>query len=132
MLAGCGGSQPPIGARGVMPQNIVTLAGPVRSGLQIHKASLDFPALTRGAQRYKVTEPLFYVANFGDTDIGGYVTVYDAASNDPKPLATITDDVTRPGGDCIDGDGTLYVVNDGFNSTGWVSEYPLGRTKATK
>jgi hypothetical protein len=48
MLAGCGGSQPPVGAPGAMPQNIVTLAGPVRSGLQIHKASLDFPALTQG------------------------------------------------------------------------------------
>jgi len=132
MLAGCGGSQPPIGAPGAVPQNTVTLAGPFRSGLLIRKASLAFPALTQGAQRYKVTEPLLYVANFGDTDVGGYVTVYDAAVNDPKPLATITNEVTVPAGDCIDGDGTLYVVNDGFNSTGWVSEYPLGRTTTTK
>jgi hypothetical protein len=102
MLAGCGGSQPPIGAPGAMPQT----QSPV-------------------APTYKVSGALLYVALYYPTA----VLVFDAAANNPKPIATITkgiDDATRP---CDDSNGMLYVPNDPSNGPGWISEYALGQTK---
>jgi sugar lactone lactonase YvrE len=72
---------------------------------------------------YKATAPLLYATNVGNTN----VTVYRARAKDPGPLATITDGLTNPFGACIDGQGTLYITNEPASS-GWVSEYPLGKT----
>jgi sugar lactone lactonase YvrE len=116
MLAGCGGSQPPIGASGAMPQSRAISADAQRGG-------------SPGAQSlgYKVTAPLLYAVNVSNGD----VTVYRAKAKDPAPLATISEGLTIPYGGCIDGQGTLYVTN-GTTSRGWVSEYPLGKTARSR
>jgi hypothetical protein len=88
LLAGCGGSQPPIGAPGAMPQALVR------------------PDASRRLD-YKATGPLVFVVNISN----GNVTVYRALAKDPSPLATISEGLSLPGGGCIDGQGTLYVSN---------------------
>ena len=108
MLAGCGGSQPPIGAPGAIPQSP-----------EVAEPSSVTPA-------YKVSGPLLYVvsADLGITPL----TIYKANAHDPKPFAEITKDNYNPSGDCIDGDSTLYVT-DQYNFGAFVAEYPLGHTK---
>ena len=106
-LAGCGGSQPPLGAPGAMPQSS---AATTRDTGYAHSASL------------------LYVGN-----VSGYddVKVYLANGKDPTPMAVISDNLNTMTGDCIDGDGTLYVVNEPAG-TGWVTEFTVGKTKSSK
>ena len=47
-------------------------------------------------------------------------------------MATISDGVDIAVGACIDGHGTLYVTNEPITGLGWVSEYPLGKTKPSE
>ena len=107
MLAGCGGSQPSIAVPGAMPQSWAIRTQQIRNG---HSA------------------PLLYVGN-----ISGYddVKVYRANGKDPGPIEVISTDVDAPTGDCIDSDGTLYVVNEPAGP-GWVTEFPAGKTKPSK
>jgi serine/threonine-protein kinase len=107
MLAGCGGSQPPIGAAGAMLQN-------------------RFGEGTNRATAYDATKALLFVVNF-TYGYDGDVAVYSAKARNPSPIASITDGIDGPDGDCIDSNGTLYVTNDPINGLGWVSEYPLGK-----
>jgi hypothetical protein len=106
-LAGCGGSQPPIGAPGALPQSRAIA--------------------THASKDYNVTGPLLYVTNFDGPPYDA-VTIYDAKQNNPSPIAVINTDVDSSNGDCIDSDGTLYVGNDPGSGLGWVSEYALGKT----
>ena len=110
LLAGCGGSQSLIGVPGAMPEVDSQSRGSF-------KPSSVMPT-------YKVSGPLLYVTSSGEPS---YISVYDAAAKNPKPIAAITKDVNLPEGDCIDGNGTLYVVNLS-SSGGWLSEYALGQT----
>jgi sugar lactone lactonase YvrE len=112
MLAGCGGSQPPIGAPGTVAKG--------SQSREILKPSSLTPT-------YKVSGPLLYVANYGLN--AAPLTIYDANANNPKPIATISKDIYNSRGVCIDGSGTLYVTNSGNSGTGWVSEYAPGQTK---
>jgi DNA-binding beta-propeller fold protein YncE len=82
MLAGCGGSQPPISAPGAIPE------------------SLGFTAPPDSRQLLYVTE---YTRNT--------VLVYDARAKNPEPKESITIGVNEPSRDCFDGAGTLYVTN---------------------
>lgn len=100
LLSGCGGSQPPFGALGAMPQGVTESTQDAHSG------------------------PLLYVSNDGARD----VEVYPAGSKDPSPIETISSDLEFPSGICLDGQGTLYVVDQ----DGWVVEYPAGKTKPSK
>jgi serine/threonine-protein kinase len=112
LLAGCGGSQPPIGAPNLVPKSSQV------SGIVKPPSAM----LT-----YKASGPLIYVANLGLTSAP--LTIYDANADNPKPIATISQDIDNSSGACIDGDGTLYVTNYPDSGTGWVSEYALGQTK---
>jgi hypothetical protein len=105
-LAGCGGSQPPIGAPGA----IRTLTDPRR-------ITVD--------PGYKVSPGLLYVALFQVEPPYDKVLIYNTKAKNPTPIASITDGVSQPQSVCIDGSGTLYVVN----GLGWISEYALGKTK---
>ncbi len=107
LLVGCGGSQPPIGAPSAVPQSRIA---------------------ARGYADYNATGSLLYVTNIGYNT----VTVYHADAKDPAPIATISNGLNAPAGDCIDGDGTLYVTNQPAGGPGWVSEYPLGKTTPSK
>lgn len=56
------------------------------------------------------------------------VLVYNASAKNPKPERQITIGLLDPLGGCVDGNGTLYVVN----AQGWISEYPPGRNRPTR
>jgi len=121
ILAGCGGSQLSVGPADTGP-----------AWLQ------ERPALTASAKAasaskskgYKATPPLLYVANATPTD--NDLRVYHLGAKDPTPIATITNGIEDPNGNCIDGQGTLYVTNDPIDGSGWVSGYPLGKTTASE
>jgi hypothetical protein len=114
-LAGCGGTQLPLDAPGPRP-----LQAQKRLGAP---ASAILPLRLSRSLGYKATAPLLYA-----TDTGTFkVTVYPAKASDPAPLATISQGLDDPVGDCIDSQGTLYVVNSSAGN-GWVSEYPIGTT----
>ncbi len=76
---------------------------------------------------YKVSGPLLFVTNFDAPPYDG-VTIYDPTQNNPRPIAVINTDVDSSNGDCVDGDGTLYVGSDPGSGFGWASEYALGKT----
>ena len=81
----------------------------------------------RAPYNAKATAPLLYVTNVGYED----VTVYEATTNDPAPMETISDGLVIPTGACVDGQGTLYVTNEPA-SGGWISVYPLGKTTPSR
>ena len=107
LLAACGGSQPPIGAPGVMPQT---------------------STITTQDTPYVHSVPLLYVTNSSSYND---VKVYHANGKDPSSIEVISDGLESPVGDCLDGDGTLYVVNEPAGP-GWVTEFPTGKTEASK
>jgi hypothetical protein len=111
LLAGCGGSQSPLGTPGTMPQ----LTSQSR---EIVKPSQVTPT-------YKVSGPLLYVVSNDPS----YVFIFDVKANGPKPIATISKGLDFPSRPCLDGDGTLYVPNAPDNYAGWILEYALGQTK---
>jgi hypothetical protein len=121
MLAGCGGSQPPIGAPVAMPQSRAVAMHAERGG------SWMLPEAKAGPT-YQTTGPLLYVTNFTYNT----VTVYHANARNLAPIATISDGLNVPSGDCLDSLGTLYVTNEPISGPGWVSEYPLGKTTPSK
>lgn len=103
LLAACGTSQPPIVAQSA---GFGAASSPVRSG--------------HGA-------PLLYVLQYARS-----VQVYDANAKDPSPKASITYGLNTASGDCVDGEGTLYVTNQPGSGSGWISEYPAGKVKPSK
>jgi hypothetical protein len=106
LFGGCGGSQPLIGP-GAMPQHWV--------------------AGTRDTRR-TLSAPLLYVTNRASYND---VKVHHAEAKDPGPIEVISDDLDTPVGDCLDGSGTLYVVNEPAGA-GWVTEFPAGKTKPSR
>lgn len=125
LLAGCGGAQLPANAPGAMPQSRAIAAHADRSGSWVlPEAKLEV------APEYKVTAPLAYVTNY--TFDYNDVKVYEARQKSPAPIAVISDGINSPAGDCVDKSGALYVENEPANSAGWVSEYPLGKSKPSR
>lgn len=105
---------------------VVTLAA--CSGLQpvaATGAAVLHSGLTKTYDTYGNSAPLLYVA-----DSSGYndVKLYRANGIDPSPIAVYSDDLETPAGDCIDGDGTLYVTNEPAGR-GWVTVFPQGSMK---
>jgi sugar lactone lactonase YvrE len=126
MLTGCGGSQPPIGAPGAMSQSPALQS---LSAQRDRRGSWMVPGTIVGhSADYVVSGSLLYVANY----LAYTVTVYHPNANDPSPIATISDGLNGPAGTCLDSQGTLYVTNEPSDGAGWVSEYPLGKTKRSK
>lgn len=78
-----------------------------------------------GATRDAHSSPLLYVTNGGDYHD---VTVYRAHAKNPEPIETISRGLLFPLDVCLDGRGTLYVVD----GDGWVAEYPAGKMKPSK
>lgn len=124
LIAACGGSQPPIGAPGVMPKSLVSPAqtDEKTSGSVNVSANFD-PEGTGGT--FKNKAPLLYVTEFDPFYKYNDVKVFLARRNNPSPIARITDGILEPAGDCIDSHGTLYVSNQG----GFVNLYAAGKTK---
>jgi sugar lactone lactonase YvrE len=121
MLGGCGGSQPPIGAPGAMPQTSANATHADRG-----KSRMRMGATAARFADYATSGSLLYVTN--SSPVYNDVTVYHADGKDPAPIATISDDLNGPAGDCLDSHGTLYVTNEPINYSGSIVEYALGKT----
>jgi hypothetical protein len=76
LLAGCGGSQPPVGASGAISQNRVVATYGDSSG------SWMLPDARSGQPIYAATGPLIYITNI----IEDTVTVYRAGEVTPRFL----------------------------------------------
>jgi hypothetical protein len=114
LVAGCGESQPPIGAPGAMVMAAATPVPAFPTGIR-PRGWLARGLQTRGSS----SGPVIYVADQQDstvliyTETGGYLQ------------GEITDGIDSPYGLYVDKNGTLYVANEG-NST--VTAYPDGST----
>ena len=110
MLAGCGGSQPPIGASGAMPQSHAIATPADRVFLGKHSTT---------------SCPCLYVANRNKSS----VTVYPiGASGNVKPIQDIQGSKTGlryPHDVAVDASGNIYAVNTGAAS---VTIYAPGAT----
>ena len=121
LLAGCGGSQPLLGAPTAPHQSSAIKKHIDRAGLWMP------PRPTAGhSPDYAASGSLLYVTN--SNPIYNDVTVYHAGAKDPAPIATISDDLNGPAGDCLDNQGTLYVMNEPINYGGSIVEYAFGKT----
>ena len=106
-LAGCGGSQPPIGAPGAMAQSqaIATRTD--------HSGSWMLPE-AKG-------EDLLYVSNSpASSHSSAWVTVY---SYHRGKLVGILRGFALPGGECVDGRGNIFITD---TDTGKIFEYAHG------
>jgi hypothetical protein len=109
LLAGCGQSQPPIGALGAMPQSHAIATHARRGG------SWMLPEAKN--------EELLYVGNTqGGPSGNGYISVYRYAAG--QLVGTLS--ASFPTGLCVDRQGDVFVAN-GFG--GNIAEYPHGGTK---
>ena len=106
MLAGCGGSQPQIGAPGIVPGTVI----PMHTSL----------GRSHMARRGNTKDPWLYVTGNANNS----VVIYDLAQSGFPVVGTITDAVSSPGGVAVDRNGQVYVANE----TGTVTIYPPGKT----
>jgi hypothetical protein len=112
MLAGCGGSQPPIGAPGAMAQNRAAAAHPDHSG------SWMLPEAK--------SEALLYLSA-GQGGESGFVKVFSYPQG--KLVGTVTG-LYEPFGECVDSSGDVFVVayaNPSLNASN-IYEYAHGGT----
>jgi hypothetical protein len=121
LLVGCGGSQPPLGAPIASPQSSAIKKHGDRAGLWMA------PGATAGhSGDYAASGSLLYITN--SNPVYNDVTVYHAGARDPAPIATISDGLNGPAGDCLDSQGTLYVTNEPISNGGSIVEYAFGKT----
>ena len=125
MLAGCGGSQPPIGGLGSFTRIAENRTVPA------YGSPPERPQESLTKPQYKVTSTLVFIVNFSSQSGTGNVVIYNPKKKDPNPLAVITAGISSPNGDCVDASGTVFVGSDG-NGPGWISEYIAGQTKPFK
>jgi hypothetical protein len=99
MLAACGGSQPPIGAPGAMPQSRAVGQSTANGRSMNHMTGND----------------LLYITGGGTNQV--YVFTYP----DGKLVQTLTG-FENPNGECVDSSGNVYITQ----STGDIVEYAHG------
>jgi hypothetical protein len=148
LLAGCGGSQPPIGTPGAMPQSRAVATRAERSGSQPSTG-------TKGvsAQNYISQDPMpgntavpsrpvgprqpgwfspgtsgegyLYIADEGNSQID----IFPLQGNQQSQVGAITDGIDTPYGLWDDANQALYVANQGNNT---VTEYEYGATSPSR
>jgi hypothetical protein len=105
MLAGCGGSQPPIGAS----DEAVT-----------HPSIHAFDGSSWISRDANPNHPWLYVASNSNNKID----IYDVQKLRLKRIGQVTDEIDQPAGISVDGKGTLYVSEE----VGRVEIYAAGST----
>ena len=117
LLAGCGGSQPPIGAPGGMP-------APQVAALSVGPSEIGSTGWLSPQARTPASNALIYVDSMVDMRIGRNDEVLIYSERRPHTLlGKITNGIYEPWGMYVDKNGTLYVANV-HNST--VTAYPAG------
>ncbi len=100
LLAGCGGSQPPIGALGTIPQTsaIATHADRGKSWMvEVSPVAASASFLSVGNDNW----------NHGNGDIAIF------AQGKKSPIRTISAGMRAPNGSAFDSNGDLYIANNG-------------------
>ena len=106
MLAGCGGSQPPIGAPSAMPQT---------SGLATHAEHGKSWMLPEAK-----TGDLLYVTDAGKSNV--FVFSYPQG----KLVGSLTGSFSNPAGECVDVKGDVWITNPDYTGSGFIVEYAHG------
>ena len=115
VLAGCSGSQPPIGTS-ASPQLLGDAAPtPLPSGAVSHRASGLVPRYPQSSQ------PLLYIGS----DNPSAIDIFPLTGPNQQQIGTISNGVGAPWGLSIDANDSLYVANAG---NGTVTVYPYGST----
>ena len=123
MLAGCGGSQPPIGAPGVGGQTASpqlqgdAASTPLPGDAVSHRSSRPLPHYPRRS------DALLYVAD----DSSGAIDIFPLKKPNQRQIGSISNGVSAPWGLSVDSNRSLYVANGGYG-TGTVTVYPYGST----
>lgn len=121
LLAGCGGSPPPIGAPGAMPKTsgIATNAAHGKSWTLPHSSTSDLAtkASTRGAYQ-NTNDVLLYISTVANNAV--YIVTYPKG----KAVATISG-VLNPAGMCSDLHGNIFITSTG---PGEIVEFAHGGT----
>ena len=86
------------------------------------------PPIGRASAKHGPTNPLLFVTEFTRST----VLIYNPREKNPNPRGAITEGINAPVGDCIDAEGTLYVLNYEADHAGSVTEYHLGHTRYFK
>jgi hypothetical protein len=149
MLAGCGGSQPPIGALAAMPQPVAPAVRPDSDGSWMlpEAKSEDLLYITNvytvtvySYPQGKLVGTLkhFYVPEFecsdeaGDVFIGEGNTIYEYAHGGKKPIETIsTAPLVSQGCASDPTSGNLAVALDYGDSYGYLAVYPQAKGTPT-
>jgi hypothetical protein len=106
ILAGCGGSQPPIGASGAMPQGSAIAAHADRSkSWMLSEAK---------------TDDLLYVTDAGKSN----VLVFSYPQG--KLVGTLAGSFSNPAGECVDAKGNVWITNPNYAGSGFIVEYAHG------
>jgi hypothetical protein len=108
LLAGCSGSQPPIGVAGTIPQSFAIAT----------RATSDASWMAKGAAK----ENLLYISDPGTNDV--FVYAYRPA---PLKLVGVLTGFNAPGGECVDKAQDVFITNSGSNSY-VIFEYAHGGT----
>ncbi len=111
LLAGCGGSQPPISAPGAITQSRTIAAHVGRGGSWMLPEAMSYSH-----------EPWLYVVDL----TGDAVYIYALNGSHATQIGEITNGLSSPFGATVDNAGNLYVVNR--VAQGSVAIYPPGQT----
>jgi hypothetical protein len=115
MLAGCGGSQPPIGAPGAMPPQVAAFSTGALGPLPRADGGWLSP-------RARTGKGLVYVSD----EASNAIFIFDKQNLTRGPIGKITDEVHKAAGLAVDRQGALYVADAGDDT---VRMYPRGSTK---
>ena len=115
-LAGCGGSQPPIGSQATIRARPMPQATQLTAPRIVPKAAGWLSPEARKSS-------LIYVAN------GSQVLIFPEKGELQTPIGMITSGVDGAYGLFVDKDGNLYVANGG---NGTVTVYPRGATSPSQ
>jgi len=117
LLAGCGGSPPPIGAPASRQLQGDAASSPLPGGAVSYRASKQLSRYPRSGQ------PLLYVADF----YGSTIDIFPLTGPNQQQIGSISNGVYGPWGLSLDANKALYVAN-GPIGTATVTVYPYGST----
>jgi hypothetical protein len=122
MLAGCSGSQPPIGAPGAMPQTSAIATHADRGKSWVPNGSAETPGGKTKGRLFVDVATASIVEIFSN---GGPTSSPQGLLQAPgwNKIGAITNGISYPNGNWVDKDGNLYVANVYSGSTAAITEY---------
>jgi hypothetical protein len=119
LLAGCGGSQPPIGAPAAMPQSATQQSLTAQRNAIAAQRDAGASWMLPGAN----SEDLLYISNAIYTKGNSQVLVFSYPNG--KRVGVLTG-FSEPVGECVDEKGDVFITNTAASGAGYVYEYAHG------